>query len=160
MKHLYSFIFLCIFTTVLISSDANLFYQLISDYENKIDDAAIAWLDKNYGRALDQFKSAKELLAKSVFSSTEGFEFEACQSLQSYTLVLARIAEAQMYHENDQIGLSDEITSQANLWAEKLLVQGKSWYKIKTLDEKEIRFRQKWLSRYRSAIMKAKKLLH
>ncbi len=159
MKYIYSLIFLSIFTTALASSDSYLFYQLISDYENKMDDAAVAWLDKNYGRTLDQFKSAKELLAKSVFSSTEGFEFEACQSLQSYTLVLARMAESQMYQENSQINLSDEIASQANLWAEKLLDQGKSWYKIKTLDEREIRFRQKWLSRYRSAIMKAKKLL-
>lgn len=123
-----------------------------------MDDAVKAWLNKNYGKSLDSFKKAKELLAKSTFASSEGFELEGCQALQTYTLVLARMAESEMYEANGQNTLSREVARQSKVWADKLILHGKTWYKIQLIDEKEIQFRQKWLSRFRSVILRSKNL--
>lgn len=136
----------------------NTFYNLIEDFEIKLDEAAIAWIEKNHGRALDLFLEAREMLAQSVFATSEGFEWEACQSLQSYTLVLSRMTEAEMYMKNDQETLGNQLNAQALEWADKLVEHGKAWRKIHSTDTRENNFRIKWLQRFKLAILKARKL--
>ncbi len=158
LKNSIKIIFIVIVLCFSIAYSANnAFYNLIEDFEIKLDEAAISWIEGKHGRALDTFRESREMLAHSVFASTEGFEWEACQSLQTYTLVLSRMTEAEMYKQNGQDELGNQINRQAMDWADKLVKHGTEWRKIHSADARENNFRIKWLQRYKLAILKARK---
>ena len=134
------------------------FYNVVSNYEEKMDLAAKSWLNKNYSRALDGFYAARELLSKNMPTPLDPYGWGWCRSMKTYTVVLARMVEVDLYRSKGEVDLVSQIAVQALEWARVLKEQASAWLRFKAQSPEEILIRNRWLKRFRTAILQAQKV--
>lgn len=130
----------------------NSFDDVLSEYEEKMDQAARNWIQKNYAKALDGFTSARELLSDNMPPSTETYEWEEARTLKTYTVVLARLTEVDFYRERGRIDQVIHVAKQAQEWSEVLNEQANGWAEVYTPDLEEASSRVRWIKRFLTAI--------
>ncbi|MFH1943376.1 MAG: hypothetical protein ABIL68_14840 [bacterium] len=134
------------------------FYGIVPQYEQKMNDAARSWMNKNYSRALDGFFSAKALLTKHMPTPLDPYGWHWCQAMQTYTVVLERMVEVDMYRIEGKEDFVRKMAEQAMEWAETLKKQAGAWMKVQVQDPTESTLRKQWIQRFLKAVNQAKKV--
>ena len=128
------------------------FDDVLSRYEEKMEQAARKWIEKDYARALDGFTSARVLLSDNMPPSTDMYAWEQARALKTYTVVLARLTEVDFYRRRDQEDQVVQVAEQAREWAEVLNEQADGWAEVDTQDMEEASSRVRWIRRFLTAI--------
>ncbi len=144
-------IFACLFFTFR-SAHTNTTEDWISEYEVVLKEAAKGWRNKDYARALDGFSSAQTILKNHMPSPTEVFEWKMCLALRTYTLLLTRLVEIDIYSDEKNTARVAELVNQARDWAVILKKQSKEWTTVKVEDPDRSSFRKRWLDRFSKAV--------
>lgn len=141
-----------------VQAQEDIFNRTVSQYEGKMDDAAKSWLNKDYGRALDSFYSANAFLSKNKPLPSDVYAWTGCRALKTYAVVLARMVEFDLYLNQDQNELVDEVAKQVMNWSEILKEQVYQWAQVETHSEADSLLRIRWTKRFHSAILRARKI--
>lgn len=136
----------------------NSFDDVLSKYEEKIQQAARSWIKKNYARALDGFTSARELLSDNMPPSSDTYAWEEARALKTYTVVLARLTEIDFYRNRGRTDQVIHVAKQAQEWAEVLNEQANDWAEVETQDLEEASSRVRWIKRFLKAIRQTNKV--
>ena len=78
--------------------------------------------------------------------------------MKTYTVVLARMVEVDLYQSKGEDNLVIQIAEQALEWARVLKEQASAWLRFKAQSPEEISLRSRWLKRFRTAILRAQKV--
>jgi len=131
------------------------FDRMVFQYEEKMQQAATSWVKKNHTRALDGFYAAREWLSEKMPSAMNDYEWSGWQAMKTYSVVLARLVEGDLYHREGRFNMVDRVSEQALEWAEILKEQTDAWSKVRVRTPTEESIRKKWVGRFRSAIRQA-----
>ncbi len=134
------------------------FEKIVSSYQEKMQEAARSWLKKHYAIALDGFYSADQLLSKNMVSPSETYTWNGLRTLKTYTLVLIRLVQIDLYRSQDQNKLLASIVKQASDWAELLKEEVDAWRKVKITDPDAVVLRMRWMRRCQAAIRRTQKI--
>jgi len=134
------------------------FSKVVSQYETVMQSAARNWVKKKYTRALDDFFLAREVISKNMPNPSESFAWHGSCALKTYTVVMARMVEIDIYRAERDEETVRKITQQAHTWAEILNEQANVWEKVKSQNAAETSLRTRWLSRFQKAIRQTEKL--
>jgi len=133
------------------------FNRVVFQYEEKMQQAATSWVKKNHTRALDGFYAAREWLSENMPSAMNDYEWAGWQAMKTYSVVLARFVEGDLYRREGRFDMVDRVSEQALEWAENLKEQADAWSKVRARTPTEESMREKWVGRFRSAIRQAQK---
>jgi len=136
----------------------NSFEKIVSSYQKKMDEAARSWLKKDYARALDSFYSADQLLSENMVSPSETYAWNGLRTLKTYTLVLIRLIQIDLYRSQDQNNLLASIVKQASDWAALLREEANVWGRVKIADPHAVILRMHWMKRCEAAVRRVQKV--
>ena len=136
----------------------NIFPQIsIDDYlkkvEERINQAAESYLDKNFEKSLDLLRKTTEFVSDHSFPATDRFAWEACRCVKTYSVLFSRIVEEKMVEKRNDKKLTEALKGQALEWAKILETQAYGWSKIETNNVEQIKLRRKWLKRFSSMVI-------
>ncbi len=132
--------------------------EVLSLYEKRMNESAENWLQREYGKALDSFQSAEDLLSINMPSPSNVYLWSEFRTLKTYTLLLARFVEVDQNCGESQSELCKEVIEQAVHWSEVLIKQARTWNQIEITRSDELLSRLRWMKRFESAIRRAQKL--
>lgn len=134
------------------------FDQVILKYEEGMQKAAKLWMNKSFAMALDEFQENHDVLADNMPEPTDRYRWGAFLALKTYTIMLSRMVEAEMYSYEGQSDLLEPVVGQTHTWSSLLVEQATTWKKIEVeLPDQRI-FRNRWLKRFARAIQKARQM--
>ncbi|MCJ7813348.1 hypothetical protein MUP95_08555 [bacterium] len=136
----------------------NDFYEVLSLYEKRMNQSAENWLQEEYGKALDSFHSATDLLSANMPSPSNMYFWSEFCALKTYTLLLTRMVEVDQHCSEGQSELCKEVIEQALSWSDILKEQTGIWIQIDTSRSDDFFSRLLWIKRFESAIYRAQKL--
>ena len=134
------------------------FVLLLRDFENAMNHGAKSYMKENYTRALDYFHLARGNISKNMPSPSEKFQWYCCVALKSYAMLLARMAEIDLYKQRNDSVMIYRVKEQAIEWGKTLEVQYKQWNDLETNRLEEIALRKRWIRLFRGAISESRKI--
>lgn len=134
------------------------FAVAVRTYEDRMNQAAKSWMNKGYGRAVDWFRSAHEVLSEHKPSPSDIYSWRWCMALASYTKLMERLVEIEMVEDESNSDLKMQLCRQAHQWAETLAKRIDEWDEVSNLDLSWIAVRSRWKKRFEPAMRQADQL--
>lgn len=128
------------------------FVDLIKIYEKSMQRSAHQWIEKNYAKALDGLYRTSDYLSKHMPPPEQRYNWSGCIALKTYTIVIARLVEEDMYLLQNQEKMVSLTRMQAKKWADLLDVQSKAWNNVNTSTVPEDSLRKIWINRFNTVI--------
>lgn len=130
----------------------------VHGYEERMNQAALSWARKSYGRALDAFKTAHEVLNEEKPSPSDTYSWRWYMALTSFTKLMERLVEIETMGDEEDSGLKSRLHRQAREWSGMLAKRIAEWEEVGSLDLNWIAVRSLWTKRFRLAIQQADRL--
>ena len=132
--------------------------EWIKQLKAVMDGVAKSWVQKDYAKALDGLTSARSLLSYNMPFPTDIYAWRMYRALKTYTLVITRLIEVDLYIERKDMQRVIQLATQAQEWADALDGQGQDWERVVTQNHDEIYLRAEWLDRFEKSIDRTQKL--
>ena len=132
--------------------------EWIKQFKAVMDGVAKSWVQKDYAKALDGLTSARSLLSYNMPFPTDIYAWRMYRALKTYTLVMTRLIEVDLYIERKDMQRVIQLATQAQEWADALKDQGEDWNRVFTQNQDEIFLRTEWLDRFEKSIDRTQKL--
>jgi len=152
------FLFFCWILAGRLQSQQMLSDAWIKQYKAVMDGVAKSWVQKDYAKALDGLNSARSLLSYNMPFPTDIYAWRMVRALKTYTLVMTRLIEVDLYIQRKDSERVIQLSTQAQEWANTLNEQGEDWNRVFTQNQDEIFLRVEWLDRFNKSIDRARKL--